>query len=87
MSAYSQDTSSIHGIDVLNRLGALVKNTGSFGFGLDINKGSTGFYGAGQGLSGLMGSGSYSGSGQLNSGSGSYSGSGSNGGYSSSYSS
>lgn len=85
MSAYSQDTSSIHGIDVLNRLGSLVKNTGLFGFGVgvDVNSGSSGKWGSDNSNSGSMG---YSGSGQYSSGFGGYSGN-SGSGYSSSYSS
>jgi hypothetical protein len=72
LSTYSHDTSSIHGIDVLNRLGSLVQNAGAFNFaagsGVNYNAGSA-FYGSGSG-SGYSGSGQYSGASSGNDGSG-----------------
>lgn len=72
LSTYSQDTSSIHGIDVLNRLGALVQNAGTFNFaagsGVNSNAGGS-YYGSGSG-SGYSGSGQYSGVSSGNYGSG-----------------
>lgn len=51
-----QGRSSIHGIDVLNRLGAMVKNTGSFGFDITgssfSSAGARGGFGAGNGYLG-----------------------------------
>jgi len=95
LSTYSQETTSIHGIDVLSRLGALVKNTGVFGFDVSTVNSGAAYYGAGSAGSGYgvgagatvnAGYGAGSGySGQYSSSTGSSSGYGS--GYSSSYSS